>query len=166
MRLAFEIMSATDDGVDRRTILEKFLTRFPTVDALAAASLDDVLKLWSGLGYYARARNLHACAVAVSTHTAGKFPDTEGDLRELPGVGPYTAAAIAAIAFDRKASPVDGNIERVIARLYEVEEALPASKPKIRGLYRSHDAGKTCRGLCAGDNGSGQLDLHAEKAGL
>jgi A/G-specific adenine glycosylase len=113
---------------------EKFLTRFPTVDALAAASLDDVLKLWSGLGYYARARNLHACAVVVSTQHGGRFPDTEEGLRELPGVGPYTAGAIAAIAFDRKASPVDGNIERVMTRLYAVEEALPASKPAIRKL--------------------------------
>jgi A/G-specific adenine glycosylase len=113
---------------------ENFLMRFASVDALAAASLDDVLKLWSGLGYYARARNLHACAIAVSMQHDGKFPDTEDGLRELPGVGPYTAAAIAAIAFDRKASPVDGNIERVIARLCAVEEALPASKPTIRKL--------------------------------
>ncbi|HVG51084.1 MAG TPA: A/G-specific adenine glycosylase [Xanthobacteraceae bacterium] len=110
----------------------RFLERFPTVEALAAASLDDVLKLWSGLGYYARARNLHACAIAVARDHGGKFPDTEEGLRELPGVGPYTAAAIAAIAFSRRASPVDGNIERVIARLYAIEDQFPAAKATVR----------------------------------
>ncbi len=134
----------------------KFLTRFPNVDSLAAASLDDVLRLWSGLGYYARARNLHACAIAVSTQHRGKFPDTEEGLRELPGVGTYTAAAIAAIAFDRKASPVDGNIERVIARFYAVEEALPASKPKIRALAYALTPEKR-----AGDFAQAMMDLGA-----
>jgi len=112
----------------------RFLARFPTVAALAAAPLDDVLKLWAGLGYYARARNLHACAKAVVDRHGGEFPGTEDALRTLPGIGAYTAAAIAAIAFDRRASPVDGNIERVIARLFAVEEALPAAKPRIRAL--------------------------------
>src|SRR2546430_461562 len=91
----------------------KFLARWPSVKALAAAPLDDVLKAWAGLGYYARARNLHACARAVTER--GRFPDTEEALRALPGIGAYTAAAIAAIAFDRRASPVDGNVERVVA---------------------------------------------------
>jgi A/G-specific adenine glycosylase len=112
----------------------RFLDRFPTVIQLAAAPLDDVLKLWAGLGYYARARNLHACAKAVAELHAGKFPDIEEALRTLPGIGAYTAAAIAAIAFDKRASPVDGNIERVIARLYAVEDELPAAKPHIRAL--------------------------------
>ena len=112
----------------------KFLARFPSVTALAAAPLDDVLKLWAGLGYYARARNLHACARAVAEEHGGLFPDTEDGLRTLPGIGAYTAAAVAAIAFDQRASPVDGNIERVIARLYAVEEALPQAKPKIQQL--------------------------------
>jgi A/G-specific adenine glycosylase len=112
----------------------RFLARFPTVTQLAAAPLDDVLKLWAGLGYYARARNLHVCARAVAEHHAGRFPDTEDALRTLPGIGAYTAAAIAAIAFGRRASPVDGNIERVIARLFAVEEELPAAKPRIRAL--------------------------------
>src|SRR4051812_606347 len=101
----------------------RFLARFPGVAALAQAPLEDVLKLWAGLGYYARARNLHACAKAVVAQHGGEFPDREEGLRALPGVGPYTAAAIAAIAFDRPASPVDGNIERVIARLFAVEAA-------------------------------------------
>jgi A/G-specific adenine glycosylase len=111
-----------------------FLERFPTVEKLAAAPLDDVLKAWAGLGYYARARNLHACAKAVVTKYGGHFPDSEDALRALPGIGAYTAAAIAAIAFDRRATPVDGNVERVIARLYAVDEPLPAAKPIIRSL--------------------------------
>jgi len=115
----------------------KFLRLWPDVRALAAAPLDDVLKAWAGLGYYARARNLHACAKAVAEIHGGQFPDDEVGLRALPGIGPYTAAAIAAIAFDRKASPVDGNIERVISRLYVVEQALPAAKPTIQALSRS-----------------------------
>jgi A/G-specific adenine glycosylase len=112
----------------------RFLARFPTVEALAAAPLEDVLKLWAGLGYYARARNLHACAGDVVTRHGGVFPDSEEGLRALPGIGAYTASAVAAIAFDRSATPVDGNIERVVARLYAVEEPLPAAKPTIRRL--------------------------------
>jgi A/G-specific adenine glycosylase len=111
---------------------EKFLAQWPNVRALAAADLEDVLKLWAGLGYYARARNLHACARAVATQHDGVFPDREEGLRALPGIGRYTAAAIAAIAFGRKATPVDGNIERVIARLYAIEEPLPAAKATIQ----------------------------------
>src|SRR5580704_19476161 len=99
----------------------RFLERWSGVDALAAAPLDDVLKAWAGLGYYARARNLHACARAVVEHHGGQFPASEEALRGLPGIGAYTAAAIAAIAFARQATPVDGNIERVIARLYAIE---------------------------------------------
>src|ERR1044072_499965 len=107
----------------------RFLARFPDVSALAAAPLDDVLKLWAGLGYYARARNLHACAKAVAGQHGGEFPGSEEGLRALPGVGAYTAAAIAAIAFDRPTSPVDGNIERVIARLFAVAGGVPAAQP-------------------------------------
>jgi A/G-specific adenine glycosylase len=112
----------------------KFLARWPSVTELAEERLEEVLKLWAGLGYYARARNLHACARTILENHTGRFPDTEAELRTLPGIGAYTAAAIAAIAFDRKASPVDGNIERVIARLFAVEEALPAAKAKIQAL--------------------------------
>src|ERR1700733_1498517 len=115
----------------------KFLKLWPDISALAAAPLDEVLKAWGGLGYYARARNLHACARAVVERHGGKIPATEALLRELPGIGPYTAAAIAAIAFDECTSPVDGNIERVIARLYALETPLPAAKPEISRLARA-----------------------------
>ncbi len=112
----------------------KFLARWPDVDALGRASLDDVLRMWAGLGYYSRARNLHACAVAVLRDHGGVFPDTEEGLRSLPGIGPYTAAAIAAIAFGRRIMPVDGNIERVVSRLFAVEKLLPQAKPLIQQL--------------------------------
>ncbi len=110
----------------------RFLQRWPTVTDLAADRLEEVLKLWAGLGYYARARNLHACARAILERHGGRFPQTEAELLALPGIGAYTAAAIAAIAFDRKASPVDGNIERVVTRLYAIEAPLPGAKPIIR----------------------------------
>src|SRR5690242_2620239 len=113
---------------------EKFVARWPDVTALGRASQDDVLRMWAGLGYYSRARNLYACAVAVTREHGGVFPDTEEGLRALPGIGPYTAAAIAAIAFDRRTMPVDGNIERVVSRLFALEEALPQAKPRIQEL--------------------------------
>jgi A/G-specific adenine glycosylase len=113
---------------------QKFLARWPDVAALGRASLDDVLRMWAGLGYYSRARNLHACAVAVLRDHGGVFPDHEEGLRSLPGIGPYTAAAIAAIAFGRRTMPVDGNIERVVSRLFAVEEPLPRAKPLIQQL--------------------------------
>jgi A/G-specific adenine glycosylase len=109
----------------------RFLARWPDLNALAASSLDEVLAAWAGLGYYARARNMHACARAVVERYGGQFPASEQMLRELPGIGAYTAAAVAAIAFDQPATPVDGNIERVIARLYAVATPLPAGKGKI-----------------------------------
>jgi A/G-specific adenine glycosylase len=112
----------------------KFLARWPRVEALAAAADDEVMAAWAGLGYYARARNLLACARAVAGEHGGVFPDSEEGLRALPGVGAYTAAAIAAIAFDQPANVVDGNVERVMARLYAVEAPLPAAKPQITRL--------------------------------
>jgi A/G-specific adenine glycosylase len=115
----------------------RFLARWGDVRALAAAPLDEILKTWAGLGYYARARNLHACARAVVERHGGQFPQSEAALRTLPGIGGYTAAAIAAIAFEAPATPVDGNIERVIARLYAVATPLPAAKPEIRRLARA-----------------------------
>ena len=134
----------------------RFLARWPTVEALAAAPLDDVLKLWAGLGYYARARNLHACAQAVVQRHDGLFPQSETDLRALPGIGDYTAAAIAAIAFDRPAVPVDGNVERVVTRLFAVEQELPAAKPVIRRL-----AATLVPPARAGDFAQGLMDLGA-----
>lgn len=109
-----------------------FLKRWPTVTDLANAELDDVLHAWQGLGYYARARNLHKCAKVVASEYDGIFPDTEEGLLKLPGIGPYTACAVAAIAFNRHASPVDGNIERVISRLFALETPLPDVKPEIK----------------------------------
>ncbi|HSI41648.1 MAG TPA: A/G-specific adenine glycosylase [Xanthobacteraceae bacterium] len=111
-----------------------FLGRWPRVEALAAAPLEEVLQAWAGLGYYARARNLHACARAVVERHGGRFPAEEAALLALPGIGPYTAAAIAAIAFGRKATPVDGNWERVVARLFALAEPLPGAKPALRRL--------------------------------
>ncbi len=113
---------------------EQFVARWPTVGALAASDLDDVLAAWAGLGYYARARNLHKCAQTVAEQHGGRFPDTEQALRALPGLGAYTAAAVAAIAFDQPAVVVDGNVERVMARLFAVETPLPAAKVQLREL--------------------------------
>jgi A/G-specific adenine glycosylase len=110
----------------------RFVARWPTVGDLAAAELDDVLRAWAGLGYYARARNLHACARKVATERGGKFPTSYEELIALPGIGSYTAAAIGAIAFDLPLAAVDGNVERVISRLYAIETPLPQSKPEIR----------------------------------
>ncbi len=113
---------------------QAFMDRWPTVGELAAAPLDEILTAWAGLGYYARARNLHRCARTVEREMGGRFPQTEAGLRALPGIGPYTAAAVAAIAFGQPATPVDGNVERVVARLFEVETPLPAAKPGLRRL--------------------------------
>lgn len=110
----------------------KFVTRWPTVDALAAAPSEDVMAAWAGLGYYARARNLKKCAEAVASLHGGRFPDTEDGLRSLPGIGDYTAAAVAAIAFNRPAAVMDGNVERVISRLFAIDAPLPSSKPTMK----------------------------------
>jgi A/G-specific adenine glycosylase len=112
----------------------EFTRRWPTIADLAAAKDAEVMAAWAGLGYYARARNLLACARTVASDHGGVFPDSEAGLLKLPGVGPYTAAAIAAIAFDRCANVVDGNIERVVARLFAVETSHPAAKPELKAL--------------------------------
>lgn len=109
-----------------------FLERWPAVTDLAAADLDDVLRAWAGLGYYARARNLHKCAQAVVRDHGGQFPSGEAALLALPGIGAYTAAAIRAIAFDQPATAMDGNVERVMARLFAVTDPLPGSKPILK----------------------------------
>ena len=109
----------------------KFLRRWPSVEALAKAPLEDVLVAWAGLGYYARARNLHACAKIVAEKHGGRFPSSEAQLLGLPGVGPYTAAAVAAIAFNQPCVARDGNVERVVARLFAVAEPLPGARAAI-----------------------------------
>ena len=119
-------------------------------------AIEDVLKAWAGLSSYARARNLHACARAVVERHGGALPATEAELQLLPGVGSYTAAAIAAIAFDAPASPVDGNIERVMARLFAVEPPLPGAKPELRRLTREVTPLRR-----AGDFAQAMMDLGA-----
>ncbi|MEM8771879.1 MAG: A/G-specific adenine glycosylase [Pseudomonadota bacterium] len=132
----------------------EFLSRWPNVQAMAGASLDDVLGQWAGLGYYARARNLHKCAQVVAA--LGGFPDTEEALKKLPGVGDYTAAAIAAIAFDAHAVVVDGNIERVVSRLFAIDTPLPRAKSQIKEC-----AEKIWPKKRSGDFAQGLMDLGA-----
>ncbi|MEA2987428.1 MAG: A/G-specific adenine glycosylase [Alphaproteobacteria bacterium] len=134
----------------------RFLAHWPDVRALAAAPLDDVLKLWAGLGYYARARNLHACAQAVVARHGGRFPASEAALAALPGIGRYTAAAIAAIAFEATTVPVDGNVERVVARLFAVGLELPAAKLEIHRVAQTLASPRR-----AGDFAQALMDLGA-----
>ena len=133
-----------------------FTRRWPTVGDLAAAPDAEVMAAWAGLGYYARARNLIACARAVASGHGGRFPDTEAGLLALPGVGPYTAAAVASIAFDRPANVVDGNVERVVSRLHAVETPLPAAKPELKRL-----AGLLAPERRPGDWAQAMMDLGA-----
>lgn len=117
-----------------RDYFRRFTARWPTVGDLAAAEDAEVMAEWAGLGYYARARNLLKCARAVAGQHGGRFPDSREALLSLPGIGPYTAAALAAIAFDRPETVVDGNVERVMARLHRVETPLPQAKPELVAL--------------------------------
>ena len=133
-----------------------FVERWPTVESLAAAPVDEIMHAWAGLGYYARARNLHACAKRVAEWRGGRFPDDEEGLRDLPGVGGYTAAAIAAIAFGRRAVVVDGNVERVMARLHAVTEPLPAAKAILKELADTLTPAARC-----GDYAQAVMDLGA-----
>ncbi len=151
-----EIMLQQTTVATVKSYFEKFLTLWPAVGDLAAASQDDVLTAWAGLGYYARARNLHKCAQIVARDHGGRFPDTEDALLELPGIGRYTSAAIAAIAFGRRAVVMDGNIERVVARLNTVETPLPDAKP---ALYDMVDA--ITPNERAGDFAQAMMDLGA-----
>lgn len=134
---------------------EKFTSRWPSVDALAAAEDGEVMAAWAGLGYYARARNLLACARAVAA-MGGRFPDGEAELRALPGLGDYTAAAVAAIAFGRRAVVVDANVERVVARLFAIAEPLPAARKAIRAA-----ADRITPDERAGDFAQAMMDLGA-----
>ena len=149
-----EIMLQQTTVAAVKPYFEAFLERWPTVAVLAGASNADVMAAWAGLGYYARARNLHKCAGVVARN--GAFPGTEAELLELPGVGPYTAAAIAAIAFGRKATVVDGNVERVMARLFALTEPLPACKPRLRDLAAALTPEKR-----SGDYAQAVMDLGA-----
>jgi A/G-specific adenine glycosylase len=133
-----------------------FMTRWPRVADLAAAPVEDVMKEWAGLGYYARARNLHACAKAVMRQHGGRFPENEKELLALPGIGPYTAAAIAAIAFAQRAVVIDGNVERVVARLAAIRTPLPQAKPAIRAF-----AGTLTPDFRPGDFAQAMMDLGA-----
>jgi len=134
----------------------EFVARWPTVAAMAAAPLEAVLAEWAGLGYYARARNLHKCARVVVEDFGGDFPATEESLRALPGIGAYTAAAIAAIAFDRRAVVLDGNIERICARVAAEPTPMPAAKPVLRRV--AEDLWPQAR---HGDFAQGLMDLGA-----
>jgi A/G-specific adenine glycosylase len=135
---------------------QRFTARWPTLDDLAAAPIDDIMTMWAGLGYYRRARMLHACAQHVHKHFHGHFPTSVEALLELPGFGPYTAAAVGAIAFDQPANVVDGNVERVIARIFAIPTPLPAAKPDIRAA-----AAKLLPSSRPGDYAQALMDLGA-----
>ncbi|MBM3509674.1 MAG: A/G-specific adenine glycosylase [Alphaproteobacteria bacterium] len=135
---------------------ERFTQRWPNVEALAAADIDAVLTAWQGMGYYSRARNLHRTAQIVAEALDGAFPTTEDGLRALPGIGAYTAAAVAAIAFDRRAVVVDGNVERVMSRLFAITTPLPKAKPELRAAA----AALTPKTRC-GDYAQAVMDLGA-----
>ncbi|UTW54501.1 A/G-specific adenine glycosylase [Kordiimonas sp. SCSIO 12610] len=132
-----EIMLQQTTVATVKSYFEKFTTIWPTVQDLAAAPQEDILKEWAGLGYYARARNLHKCAITIAHEHNGVFPSTEAELKTLPGIGDYTAAAIAAIAFNEAAAVVDGNIERIISRTHYIETPLPKAKPAIKSAVKA-----------------------------
>jgi A/G-specific adenine glycosylase len=135
----------------------RFVERWPTASSLADAPLEDLLSEWAGLGYYARARNLHKCAKEIVVRFGGAVPYTEEDLRSLPGVGPYTAAAVAAIAFDRAAVVIDGNVVRVVSRLFAIDALMPEAKTAIR--TRATEIWPARR---AGDFAQALMDLGAD----
>jgi len=151
-----EIMLQQTTVATVKSYFERFTARWPTVADLGAEPQEEVLKEWAGLGYYARARNLHKCAQTVVSDHGGRFPDTEEALLDLPGIGPYTAAAIASIAFDRRATVLDGNVERVMARLFAIEDPLPGSKKR---LYATADT--LTPQARAGDYAQAVMDLGA-----
>jgi A/G-specific adenine glycosylase len=151
-----EVMLQQTTVVAVAPYFRNFVSRWPTVMDLAAAPLDDVLVAWAGLGYYARARNLHKCAQMVAETRGGVFPDDEEGLRSLPGIGDYTAAAIVSIAHGRRAVVMDGNIERVIARMFAVTDPLPGSKPRLKEL-----AGSLTPEHRPGDYAQAAMDLGA-----
>jgi A/G-specific adenine glycosylase len=133
-----EVMLQQTTVVTVKEYFLNFTTTWPTVFDLAAAKDADVMAAWAGLGYYARARNLLKCARVVATDYDGNFPETADELMKLPGIGPYTSAAIAAIAFDQPTAVMDGNVERVMSRIHAIEEPLPTSKPTLKQLTEAH----------------------------
>lgn len=156
-----EIMLQQTTVVTVQPYFQAFTARWPSIQALAAAPLDQVLSAWAGLGYYARARNLHACAGKLCQDHGGHFPETEAELLKLPGIGPYTAAAISAIAFGRRACVVDGNVERVAARLFAVETPLPKAKAELRDLTKSLLPPGEAPAFRYGDFAQAMMDLGA-----
>ena len=151
-----EIMLQQTTVVTVGPYFEKFLTLWPTVEALAAATQDQVLHAWAGLGYYSRARNLHKCAQTLVADFNGVFPATQEVLLSLPGIGPYTAAAISSIAFDVKATVMDGNVERVVSRYYAIKTPLPDAKKELKLL-----AGELTPNKRPGDYAQAMMDLGA-----
>jgi A/G-specific adenine glycosylase len=151
-----EIMLQQTTVAAVKPYFEAFTLRWPRVERLAASPVEDVMKMWAGLGYYSRARNLHACARDVVERFGGRFPEEEEQLRTLPGIGAYTAAAISSIAFGRRAVVVDGNVERVVSRLFTVEELMPSARPAIRRLTDAITPNAR-----AGDFAQGMMDLGA-----
>jgi A/G-specific adenine glycosylase len=151
-----EIMLQQTTVAAVKPYFDAFIALWPDVAALARAPREEVMKAWAGLGYYARARNLHACAEAVMRDHGGRFPETAAGLKALPGIGDYTAAAVAAIAFDEKVAVIDGNIERVIARLYAIDTPLPAAKKAIRARQQEMTPERR-----AGDYAQAMMDLGA-----
>ncbi|MEP3197002.1 MAG: A/G-specific adenine glycosylase [Lentilitoribacter sp.] len=149
-----EIMLQQTTVTAVKPYFDKFVKLWPKVENLADASSDSVMQAWAGLGYYSRARNLKKCADLVATEYGGHFPETEAGLIKLPGIGPYTAAAIAAIAFNQPAAVVDGNIERVFTRLFEIKTPLPAAKPEIKT-----EVAKNVPSDRPGDFAQGLMDL-------
>jgi A/G-specific adenine glycosylase len=139
-----------------RGYFRRFVARWPDIAALAAAPEADVMAEWAGLGYYARARNLSKCASVVAGDFDGRFPDDMAGLLALPGIGPYTAAAIASIAFDRPEAVMDGNVERVMARLHDLHTPLPTAKPELMTLTRAHTPDTR-----PGDHAQAMMDLGA-----
>ena len=139
-----------------RHYYEKFLKLWPRVEHLAAAESDDVMRAWAGLGYYSRARNLHACAKEIVSAYQGQFPDSYTLLKALPGIGDYTASAILAIAFAKHAIVIDGNVERVVSRLARIQTSLPTGKKDIRASLEPITPHKRC-----GDFAQSLMDLGA-----
>ena len=166
-----EIMLQQTTVATVKGYFDRFISRWPTVQDLAAANQETVLEEWAGLGYYARARNLHKCAQSIAANHGGIFPHTPQELIALPGIGDYSANSIAAIAFNAHSNVVDGNIERIISRLYRIDTPLPAAKKIIKALNASlspsakdiisNSNSNSQNGLIAGDYAQGLMDVGA-----